>query len=110
MAYDTALAQRVRQALGRRAGVREIKMMGGLCFMLRGHMCCRVVRDDLVVRVGLQQYDEALAEPHARPMDFTGRPLRGMVYVSPGGLRPTASLRRWINRAVRFASSLPRRT
>lgn len=107
MAYNQQLADRVRKALARRQGVAEEKMMGGLCFMLRGNMCCGVVNDDLVVRVGPERYDVALAEPHARPMDFTGRPLRGFVFVGPGGYRTDRGLKDWIQRGVRFALSLP---
>ncbi len=93
MAYDAELAQRVRKVLARRRGVAEMRMMGGLCFTLRGHMCCGVLKDDLVVRVGPQEYGKALAEPYARPMDFTGRPLKGFVFVGPPGNRRDQALR-----------------
>ena len=107
MAYDEVLAGRVRRALSRRRGVSEKKMFGGLAFMLHGHMCCGVVKDRLMVRVGPKAYEHALAEPHARPMDFTGRPMTGMVFVAPAGLATDAALARWIGRAVAFGSSLP---
>ena len=74
--------------------------------MLGGSMCCGVVRDDLVVRVGPDSYEDALAEPHARPMDFTGHPLRGMVYVEPEGCRTDKALASWVRRGVDFAASL----
>jgi len=82
-------------------------MFGGLCFTVGGHMCCGVAGHDLVVRVGPAKLTEALAEPHARPMDFTGRPLKGFVYVGPAGCRRPTDLARWIRRALSFASSLP---
>ena len=66
--------------------MKEERMFGGLAFMLNGHMCCGIVGDDLVVRTGLDRFEAALFRPHPRPMDFTGRPMRGFVYVSPPGL------------------------
>ena len=107
MSYDEKLATRVRQALGPRDDVVEKKMFGGLCFMVNGAMCCGLTPTDLMVRVGPDQYDAALAEPHARPMDFTGRPLKGMVYVAPAGLRTQAALASWVARGVAFVASLP---
>lgn len=85
----------------------EQKMFGGLCFMLRGTMCCGLRNDDMTVRVGPDAYASALAEPHVRPMDITGRPLVGLVYVAPEGVRSAASLAKWIERGVTFVSSLP---
>ena len=75
--------------------------------MVAGNMCCGVVKDDLVVRVGPDSYEDALAEPHARPMDFTGRPLRSMVYVGPEGVRTDTALAQWVMKGVAFAASLP---
>ena len=107
MPYDEQLADRVRNVLIQHEGLAEKKMFGGLTFMLRGNMCCGVVNDDLVVRVGAEQYEEVLAQPHARPMDFTGRPLKGMVYVGLGGYQSDAALTKWVKRGVDFAQSLP---
>lgn len=107
MPFDAALAGRVRDVLSDVPGVAERRMFGGLCFLIGGHMCCGIVRDLLMVRVGPDAYPAALAEPHAREMDFTGRPLRGMVYVEPAGIRTTASLRTWVERGRRFAGGLP---
>ncbi len=107
MAYDEKLAARVRKVLARRRGIAEIKMMGGLCFTLYGNMCCGVVNNDLVVRVGPERYEGALARPHARPMDFTGRPLKGFVFVGPGGYTADRALQDWVQRGVKFALSLP---
>jgi len=107
MAFDPDLACRVKKALKGVRGVREQPMFGGLCFMVGGHMCCGVERNRLVVRVGPEQYEAALRKPHARPMDFTGRPLRGFVYVSAQGCRTDAALRAWVSRARSFIRTLP---
>ncbi len=107
MAYDEKLAARVRKILIRHKGLTEKKMFGGITFMLRGNMCCGIDRDNLMVRVGPERYEKALAEPHARPMDFTGRPLKGMVYVGPGGYRSDEALVKWVRRGINFATSLP---
>ena len=109
MAYSEQLAGRVRKTLGRKGGLYEIKMFGGIAFMLRGHMCCGVVKDLLMVRVGPEGYEKALAKPHARPMDFTGRPLKGLVFVSPAGIRTDKRLSSWVAQAARFVRTLPAR-
>lgn len=110
MAYDERLAHRIRQALAEQDGIAEMRMMGGLCFTLHGNMLCGVAKSDLVVRVGAERYEHMLAQPHARPMDFTGRPIRGFVFVGPGGYRTDRMLRQWLERAAEFASSLPKKT
>jgi TfoX/Sxy family transcriptional regulator of competence genes len=107
MAYDEQLAERVRRSLAGTKGLAERKMFGGLCFLLRGNMCCGVVGDTLMVRVGPEAYESSLALPHAREMDFTGRPLRGMVYVAPDGLRNARALGEWLERAMAVGRSLP---
>jgi TfoX/Sxy family transcriptional regulator of competence genes len=107
MPYDDKLATRVRALLSRRKGVSERAMFGGLAFMLNGNMCCGVVGDTLMLRLGEAGAARALGEKHARPMDFTGRPLKSMVYVAPAGLRTEAALRGWVDRAVAFARTLP---
>lgn len=107
MAYDEKLAQRVREVLKRRRGVHERKMFGGLAFLVNGHMACGVQSDDLIVRVGPDDYHSALKEPGARPMDFTGRPLKGMIYVGPRGHRRAPSLQAWVERGLSYVRSLP---
>jgi len=107
MAYDERLAQRLREVLYRTRGLTEKPMFGGIAFLLRGRMCCGVNGGDLVVRVGPQAYEAALARPHARPMDFTGRALTGFVYVGPRGTARKASLEKWVAEALAFARSLP---
>jgi len=106
VSYDETLAARIRDALGKRTDVVEKKMFGGLCFMVGGAMCCGLTKTDFMVRVGPDQYDDALAQPHARPMDFTGRPSATIVYVAREGLRSRAALAKWVGRGVSFVSSL----
>jgi TfoX/Sxy family transcriptional regulator of competence genes len=107
MPYDEKLAGRVRELLSGQTPLSEKKMFGGLAFMVRGNMCCGVVEATLMVRVGPDRYEEALARRYARPMDFTGRPLRGFVYVDPEGIRAKRDLKRWVDLAVSFVTSLP---
>jgi len=107
MAYDEAVAERVRGALGNTPGVVEKRMFGGVAFMVRGNMCCGVIGDRLMLRVGPKAYEAALARPHAKTMDFTGRPMKGLVYVEPAGFASPRDLKKWIERAMEFALSLP---
>ena len=107
MTYDDGLAHRVRDELGTRPGVTEKELFGGLGFMLEGNMCCGVIDDSLVARVGPDAYEDALAEPHARPFDFTGREMRGWVFVDPPGLSADDDLAEWVGRSLAFVESLP---
>jgi TfoX/Sxy family transcriptional regulator of competence genes len=107
MAYDEALAERIRTELLGRDDVEERKMFGGIAFMVAGRMACGVIRDDLMVKVGADGHDAALARPHTRPMDFTGRPMRGMVYVAPAGTAADGDLRAWVQQAVDVAVASP---
>jgi len=107
MAYDEAVAKRISKALPKSGEFNEKKMFGGTAFMLRGHMCCGVLGDNLMVRVGPEGYKEALSQPHAREMDFTGRPLKGFVYVEPAGFSSEKDLRTWISKATKYVRSLP---
>lgn len=103
MAYDGMLANRVRQVLKGRGKVSEKRMFGGLAFMLGDKMCCGVLNNDLVARIGPEAYAWALDEPHVRPMDFTGRPLKGYVYVGPQATCKDRSLNAWVDRVHVFA-------
>ena len=106
MAYDENLAARVRIALaGERAN--EKKMMGGLCFMVRGHMCVGVTNEKLMVRTGAEGHSKALAMKHVKPMDFTGKPLKGFVFVLPPGCGTQRSVDAWVKRALTFTATLP---
>jgi hypothetical protein len=102
MAYDEQLATRVREAIGPRADVEEKKIFGGLAFLLDGRMFCGIVNDDLMVRVGPIRYNIALTEAHVRPMDFTGRPMNGYVFVGPGGSRTKQAVKKWVDEGTLF--------
>jgi hypothetical protein len=110
MAYDETLAGRIRAAaavLG--CEVTERKMFGGLAFMLNGHMFAGVVGENLMLRLGEPAASHALSRPHVREMDFTGRPMKGMVFIEPAGLDGPA-LGQWVAEAAAFAGSLPAKT
>jgi hypothetical protein len=104
--YDEDLAERVRAMLPAGEEVTERHMFGGLAFMFGGHMFCGIVKDSLMVRLGPGAADRALGRPYVRPMDFTGRPMKGMVFVDAGGLHGLA-LREWVDAAAAFARTLP---
>jgi TfoX/Sxy family transcriptional regulator of competence genes len=107
MPYDEKLAARVDRAFARKQDISRKKMFGGICYLYRGNMVCGVERGKLMVRVGPEQYEKALKRKYARPMVFTGRPLKGLVYVVPEGLKTAASLKSWIETALAFAVTLP---
>ena len=107
MGYDEKTAERVRRILSRRRDVVEKKMVGGLSFMVNGSMCCGLTSTALMVRVGPEAYEGALAQPHTRPMEFTGRPLVGFVCVDSRGYRTDTALAKWVQRGVDFVSTLP---
>ena len=107
MAYDEQLAERIRGALRGRDGVTERKMFGGIAFMVNGNMAVGVTRDELMVRVGPDAHDEAVAQPHVRVMDMGHRPMRGMVNVAPAGVESDADLQRWVDAGADVAAALP---
>lgn len=107
MAYDERLAARVRALLKGQRALAEKQMFGGLAYMSQGKMFVGILKDNLVVRVGSEANDRALKEPHTRPMDFTGRPMKGYIYVSPDGVKTTVQLRKWLTRGQTFVASLP---
>jgi TfoX/Sxy family transcriptional regulator of competence genes len=107
VAYDEALADRVREALAARDGVGERKMFGGIAFMVGGNMAVGVIGEDLMVRLDPADAEKALAEPHTRPMDFTGKPMKGMAYVDPAGTESDQDLAAWVEAGAAFAASLP---
>ena len=106
MAYDLELANRVRRAVAGRAGVTEKAMFGGLAFLIGGKTFCGIVKHDLMVRVGPDRYEDSLRLAHTRPMDFTGRPLKGYVYVGPDGCRTLTMVRRWADKGAAFVATL----
>ncbi len=107
MAYDEGLAERIRQVLNEQPNVVEKKMFGGLTFMIQGNMACGVSPRGLMVRVGPERFTEALHDPYAREMDFTGRSMKGMVYVEEAGYTADTDLERWVRMGADFALSLP---
>ena len=109
MAYDTHLAERVREELHRQAGtlLDEKRMFGGLCFMLAGNMVAGILGDDLLARVGPAAYADLLKAPGAAEMDFTGRPMKGMIRVDAVVLAEDATLQAWLSRCLAFAMTLP---
>jgi hypothetical protein len=110
MAYDERLAERVRRALeAHSAEVREQRMFGGICFMVRGNMAVGVHGEDLIVRLEPAALDAALTRPHTRPFDLFDmrRPPKGWVLVAPDGTKTARSLGAWVARGTEFARSLP---
>jgi TfoX/Sxy family transcriptional regulator of competence genes len=112
MPYDEQLAARLRVIFSEYDGfetgdVVEKKMFGGIAFMLAGHMGCGVANELLMVRVGPDQYEASLAEPHVREMDFTGKPLKGFIYVEPAGIKTKRQLTKWAARSAKFIATLP---
>jgi len=107
VAFDETLADRVREALAPRGGASERKMFGGIAFMIGGNMAVGVIEDDLMVRLDPADAAQALAEPHVRPMDFTGRPMKGMVFVDSAGTESDDGLAAWVDAGADHAASLP---
>jgi hypothetical protein len=107
MPYDEGLAARVRDTLANQPTLAQRKMFGGIASMVRGHMTFGIVKDELMARVGPEQHDRALEDPHVRAMDFTGRPMTGLVFVRPEGLAGEAALDEWVRRWLDFDATLP---
>ena len=107
MAYSEELANRVRALAKVRPTVTEKKMFGGLAFMLNGNMFCGISQDSLMARVGPDHYADSLAKPHVRIMDFTGRPMKGCVYVDPAAIAADQELQFWVELCADYALTLP---
>jgi TfoX/Sxy family transcriptional regulator of competence genes len=107
VSYDAETAGRVRKLLSERDDVTEKNMVGGLSFLVSGNMCCGVTGAALMVRVGTEGREQALTQPHVRPMQFAGRTLSGFVCVDPEGYAADDVLARWVERGLRFVSGLP---
>jgi TfoX/Sxy family transcriptional regulator of competence genes len=107
VAYDERLADRVRDLLTAHGDVSERKMFGGIAFMVAGNMATGVLGDDLIVRLGPEEAERALAEPGVREFDFTGRPMKNIVYVSPEQTADDNALAGWVEAGVGYAASLP---
>src|SRR5438067_2150857 len=96
MAFSEALAERIRQALAQKKGVKEKKMFGGIGFLLNGNMLVGVWKESLIVRLGPDQGEDALLEPHVREFDITGRAMKGWVMMEPEGVKADEQLSGWI--------------
>jgi TfoX/Sxy family transcriptional regulator of competence genes len=109
MVYDEVLAQRIRKTLKGRLGYEEKKMFGGIGFLFFGNMACGVIREDLIVRVGKENYTDALLKPNVELFDMTGRAMTGWVIVKEPGYRNEADLQEWVELGVKYALSLPQK-
>ena len=107
MAYDEAFAQRIRKTLGKRKGLVEKKMFGGIAFPLNGNMCCGIHKNELIVRIDPDETAATLARPHTRRFDLTGRPMNGWILVAPKGIATDSQLGKWVGVAVQYAGALP---
>src|SRR5262245_19948327 len=107
MAFSEALAERIRHLLARRKHVEEKKMFGGVDFLLNGNMLVGVWKDSLIVRLGPEEGEEALKEPHVSEFNITGRAMKGWVLVAPEGIEAGDELSGWVQRAVKFVGKLP---
>lgn len=110
MGYDEGLAHRIRERIEEDRRIAEKKMFGGLAFLVEGAMAFGIIGDELMVRVGPDRHADSLARPHARPMDFTGRPMRGFVQIEPAGFEDDAELQRWLELGIDYAASQAGRT
>jgi TfoX/Sxy family transcriptional regulator of competence genes len=108
MPHEPALAEAMRRALRRRQNIIEKKMFGGYCWMLNGNMLCGVEVGRFMFRVGKEMEPKALAIPGATPMDITGKPMKGFVWVSADSATKKG-LPFWIELAARYVSTLPRK-
>jgi TfoX/Sxy family transcriptional regulator of competence genes len=107
MAFDEILAERIRKTLARKKGIEEKKVFGGVIFMLNGNMLVGVWKGSLIVRLGDEQGEAALLEPHVKPFDITGKPMKRWAMVAPEGVEGDDQLNDWIQRTVKFVGKLP---
>lgn len=107
MAYDESLAQRMRTVMADTPGIVEKKMFGGVGFMLQGNMACGIQDEGLIVRVGPEAYEQALAQPYTTVFNKTGRPMTGWIVVAPAGYADDADLQRWVRQGLMVAGNLP---
>jgi len=107
MAYDEKLEARIRDLLGPRTDLEAKKMFGGLCFLINGNMACGVLNEDLIAKVDPERNDVLLKKPGARPFDFSGRPMQGILYVGPVGVKAAKDLRFWVETSLAHALTKP---
>ena len=110
MAYDEGLAQRLRETFETRGDFTEKKMFGGICYMVNDYMCCGIVGEEIMARLGPNNYEACLAREYAREMDFTGKSMKGMVYVAVEGIEEDDDLAEWVDLAIDFVRTLPPKT
>lgn len=109
MAYNEKLAERIRPLLESTRGVTEKKMFGGLSFLVNGNMCVGIVGEEIIVRVHPDHHDGYVAKPHARIMDFTGKPMRGWIFVAPEGFKTKSQLQSWVQAGLDYVENLPKK-
>jgi hypothetical protein len=109
MAFDETLAERIRDALSRKKGVEERRMFGCICFLLNGNALAGVWKDRLIARLGPDEGEAALLEPHVRAFDITGKAMRNWVAVEPEGVEDDDHLKAWVERAMKFVRTLPKK-
>lgn len=109
MAFDETLAARIRAQIGKRKGVAEKRMFGGIAFLVNGNMSCGVHDNEMIVRLDPAEAGKALSQKHTRVFDLAGRPMKGWILVGPDGLRADAALARWVDVGANYAASLPER-
>ncbi len=107
MAYDKTLAGRLTKIIASRPGIEEKRMFGGICYMLNGNICVGIHKDNLIVRIGGGDAEEIFKEPHVKPMDITGRVMKGWAMIGPRGIASDENLKRYCNYAIRHALTLP---
>ena len=106
MVYDKKLADRIKKILQKCKGVAEKEMFGGKSFLINGKMCCGVIKNDLVIRVNPKDYEKLLNRQNVRPMDFTGKPIKGFIYVNSKGCKSSVALSNWVKLGVDYVTSL----
>jgi TfoX/Sxy family transcriptional regulator of competence genes len=107
MAFDENLTERIRLALAHKKNIDEKRMFEGIGFLLNGNMLVGVWKNSLIARLGPEESDKALMEPHVKEFDITGRPMKGWVLVEPEGVKDDDQLNDWIERAIKFVETLP---
>ena len=106
MTFDERLADRIRKTFGKNKNISEKHMFGGLSFMYGKKMFCGVLKDDLVLKMSHEQWEDALKKPNVRPMDFTGKPMKGFVYVNQKGCKSDKDLKKWVELSLNYAKSI----
>ena len=109
MAFDENLQLKIDKAIARKRGISSKRMFGGLCYLCNGNMFCGIVGEKLMARVGPDAYDAALKEPFVSEMDFTGKPMKGMIYIHPKGIADEKSIKKWIEASLAFVKTLPKK-